>query len=147
MGNRSPNQLIPQIMTSSEHGASIFASIKSEDGDDQHIDAEVHNITRFYSPNNDEDRSLESRILTAPNTPVPSPPILPDQLPRHSGQFRFINNLYKSNIHIFEYLPRYIITYLLEIFYGWFPFFFYLKNNFLISRYYSRYLIQIYIIK
>ena len=91
MGHRSPNQLIPQIMTSSENGAtSIFASIKSEDEDDQHIDAEVQNITNFYSPINDEDRSRESRILTAPNTPVP---LLTDQLPRHSGQFCFVNIL------------------------------------------------------
>lgn len=83
MGHRSPSQFIPEIMTSSEQGASIFASLKSEDGDtdDLQNDAEVHNITSYYSPINDRDQASESRILNVP-TPISIHTPIPDQLPR-----------------------------------------------------------------
>ena len=82
--NRSPN-LIPEAMTTSEQGQSIFASLKSEDEDasDHHIDAEVNNITSYYSPI--DDNSLvrpsrpDSRVLNVPSPRIYTPP---DQLPR-----------------------------------------------------------------
>ena len=95
MGHRSPSQFIPEIMTSSEQGASIFASLKSEDGDtdDLQNDAEVHNITSYYSPINDRDQASESRILNVP-TPISIHTPIPDQLPRQDFRGKFSLILY-----------------------------------------------------
>ena len=94
MGHRSPSQFIPEIMTSSEQGASIFASLKSEDGDtdDFQNDAEVNNITSYYSPINEGDQASESRILNVPTMSIHTP--IPDQLPRQDirGKFSRIFN-------------------------------------------------------
>ena len=119
MGHRSPSQFIPEIMTSSEQGVSIFASLKSEDGDtdDLQTDAEVHNITSYYSPINDGDQASESRILNVP-TPISIHTPIPDQLPRQDfrGKFRLILNSYLSILNIFSLLCVYYFTRVLAIF-------------------------------
>ena len=119
MGHRSPSQFIPEIMTSSEQGVSIFASLKSEDGDtdDLQNDAEVHNITSYYSPINDGGQASESRILNVP-TPISIHTPIPDQLPRQDfrGKFRLILNCYLSILNIFSLLCVYYFTRVLAIF-------------------------------
>ena len=118
MGHRSPSQFIPEIMTSSEQGASIFASLKSEDGDtdDLQNDAEVHNITSYYSPIN-EDQASESRILNVPTSMSIHTPI-PDQLPRQDfrGKCSLILNSYLSILNIFSWLCVYYFTRVMAIF-------------------------------
>ena len=87
--NRSPSP-IPQIMTTSEQGLSIFASIKSEDEDayEQHIDAEVNNITSYYSPISEDNQPRETRVLNVPSPGIYTP--VPDQLPRYVKNFRYL---------------------------------------------------------
>ena len=118
MGRRSPNQLIPDIMTNSENGASMFASFKSEDmdADEIQVDSEVHNITNYYSPINDDNQaSSEPRnILNIPSQISIHSPI-PDQLPR---QGYIVENVVLKDLSRVIFLPfsaKGVDTYPLDI--------------------------------